>query len=346
MMEQFLDTLRDYIEANCDDNPQIRQILDKAIDDARDVLGTGLVKDDMYKLMVQTIDEVVKLDKDDIFKYESLQLALPNYSCSNVLISVGKTYYIFKKYSDYEQFEGELDDAIKKNGKLDKVKSHLAMYHVIPADAIHNPMFVYNSVKKKEIAVIKKHISKTLDTPEDLIQCIPKNEDQSYLRLNGIQGTYNGYCTEMLKCIMKADDTKLKLPDPQQCEGVPAYIYPLLNEILKYIKLNKSVNIKYLIMGNVGGNAGDIHNGSPVLQKKSKKEIAEEWIKANKPAKKHTPTEYYNIYLRDTPKRSMKLINFNIYMKELGYEVGKSHGSRYWRYVGAKDSDGDESDDD
>lgn len=98
----------------------------------------------------------------------------------------------------------------------------------------------------------------------------------------------------------------------------------------------------------------NINNGQEMLKKdtttikKNKqskinevKNKAIEWINANKPTKKHTPTKYHNKYMNaQTTKHRLQMKEFNELMRKLGYQIAKSNTS-YWKYVGISDSNSD-----
>ncbi len=293
-----------------------------------------------YSSTISLIDRALEEHNDPTTytKYTSLSEALKHYIASNVLISVDKTCYIFKDYKSYKEFDGDVG-YIKFRDSTQNFDHTKCMYYVIPSGSTHKPVLYYKSNNEEEINTIMQHISTSLNTPIDLIERI-STDDKSYLRLNGIVGTYQGYGLKLLECVMDADDKKLQIVKPQMIDGHSSLVLPVIQKLMKESKLKDGTVIQNIMIHTGSGNIVTNFDMSD-KKKYSCKGAAKEWISKNPPSRKTSPTQYHLDYSKaHFDKKTFDFKQFGTVMRKIGYEVTAGGSNRYWKFI-SEDSDDD-----
>ncbi len=296
---------------------------------------------DSGKLIVEMMDETLTLmDLDRWAKYPSFAEALKHYVAGNVLISIGNVCYIFREYKFYKEFNEDVGTTKFHNDKYN-FDHLLCMYYVVPLNITHNPVLLYKSTDDEELAIIKQHIAKFFNTHENLIECVP-NDDESYLKLNGIKGNYQGYFEQLATCVMKAKDDKLELLETKTIEGCRSYMLPVIANLMKSAKIPEGTNIQNLtIVVQTGANPSNHIHMTSADKKQSRNATATLWISQNTPSGKQTPTKYHEKYVKAHANgKVLSLSKFNDLMKDLGYKMVRNCNNRHWKFTNeASDSD-------
>ncbi len=308
-------------------------------------------QDVMYDIgLIDRVDNYINMDPAlDHVKYSKVSEALASGNIYGVMISVNGVCYVFKSEEIFDIFQDRFKKTIAHDfgATLHKIN----VYHITPPEAKQKARLKYLSADEDEIRNVCLKLAELSNTSEDSIE-IYQGEAESKIVMADKQGTWDEISADLAiyeELIKAQGDHKIKLYAKARVGDAvcPAEMIQLIKDhglIINHYVVDQQVNIG-------GNNTGQITQG--IIQttlpptKKSRVDIAKEWISANPYSTKKTRGDYHKKYIQcmdDEDRKYLNVQEFSKVMRSLGFVDKKGTIGRIWLKIGNDMSSDDDLD--